>query len=127
MEQYNRCQAKLTDMALQKIDAAMMQDDETTAKQLVTSLQGAGLSVSLSTALKGRRLLGWTSRGTAYCQLVRAQNREKRLRWAQEYLGANFDNVILTDETSVQMDTHRWFCCRRRVKNRAINPALNIR
>ena len=104
---------KLTDVTLQRIDAAMEQDDETTAKELVTLLQGAGLSISLSTALKGRRLLGWTSRGTAYCQLVRAQNREKRLLWAQEHLGGSFDDVIWTDETTVQTEAHRRFCCHR--------------
>jgi hypothetical protein len=71
------------------------------------------VSISHSTALKGRHLLGRTSRGTAYCQLVRAENRAKRLRWAQEHLGANFHDVIWTDETSVQMETHRRFCCRK--------------
>ena len=91
----------------------MTRDDETTAKELVATLQDAGASVSLSTALKGRCLLGWTSRRTAYCQLVRAANREKRLRWAQENLGKNFHDVIWTDETSVQMETHRQFCCRK--------------
>ena len=104
---------KLTDGALLRIDTAMMHDDEMTAKELVASLQGAGISMSLSTALKGRRLLGWTSRGTAYCQLVRAVNRVKRLHWAQEHLGADFHDVIWTDETSVQMETHRRFCCRK--------------
>ena len=67
-----------------------MQDDETTARELVTALLGAGVSVSLSTALKGRRLLGWTRRGAAYCQLICAVNRKKRLDWAQEHLGAEF-------------------------------------
>ena len=36
---------KLIDVALQKIDTAMMQDAETTAKELVTSLRGAGVSI----------------------------------------------------------------------------------
>ena len=104
---------KLTSAALQNIDEAMEEDDETTAKELVTALRGAGVSVSTYTALKGRRLLGWTSRGTAYCQLVHAQNREKRLRWVQEYLRASFHDVIWSDETSVQIETHRRFCCRK--------------
>ena len=115
---------KLINVALQKIDTAMMQDDETTAKELVTSLRGAGVSISVSTALKGRHLLGWTSHGTAYCQLVHTQNREKRFLWAQEYLGANFNDVIWTDEPSVQMETHRRFCCRKngRYKPRPKHP-----
>ena len=55
---------KLSDVALHTIDEAMAQDDETTAKELVAVLERARVSVSLSTALKGRRSIGWTSRGT---------------------------------------------------------------
>jgi transposase len=113
---------KLTDLALQKIDGAMIEDDETTAKELVTSLQEAGVSMSLPTALKGRRLLGWTHRGTAYCQLIRAENRQKRLRWAQEHLGADFHDIIWTNETSVQMETHRRFCCREKGQKPRYKP-----
>lgn len=104
---------KLTGGALKRIDEAMLRDDETTAKELVSELREAGVCISRTTALKGRRLMGWTFRGTAYCQLVRAGNREKRLRWAQENLGATFDDVIWTDETSVQMESHRRFCSRK--------------
>ena len=82
---------KLTDDVLRKIDNVMAQDDETTAQELVTALQTTGISVSTFTALKGHRLFG---RGTAYCQLIRALNREKRLCWAQENLGAGFEDVI---------------------------------
>ena len=113
---------KLTSAALRNIDEGMEEDDETTAKELVTALRGAGVSVSTYIALKGRRLLGWTSRGTAYCQLVRAQNREKRLRWAQEYLGASFHDVIWSDETSVQIEG---FVVAKMVQSPATNPALN--
>ena len=48
-------------------------------ESLVTDLLGAGVSVSLSTALKGRRLLCWTRRGTAYCQLIRTE----KVHWKQ--------------------------------------------
>lgn len=65
-------------------------------------LQDGGASMSLSTTLKCHCLFGWTSWGTAYCQLVCVENREKRLRWAQKHLGANPHHVIWTDETSVQ-------------------------
>ena len=46
--------------------------------------------------------------------LIRAANREKRYRWALENLGAGFDDVIWSDETSVQMEPHRRFCCRKK-------------
>ena len=66
------------------------------------------------TALRGRSLLGWTRRGTAYCQTIRERNRVKRLEWAKQNLGATFENVIWTDETSVQMESHRRFHCYKR-------------
>ena len=102
---------KLSNNVLQSIENTMQEDDETTAKQLVTTLTEKGMSLCLTTALKGRRLLGWTRRGTAYCQLIRAPNRIKRLEWAQQNLGASFEDVIWSDETSVQMESHRRFHC----------------
>ena len=105
---------KLSANALQLIENSMRRDDETTAKELVATLSSNGLSVSTTTALKGRRLMGWTRRGTAYCQLIRAPNRTKRLEWACQNLGATFENVIWSDETSVQMESHRRFHCYKR-------------
>ncbi len=36
--------------------------------------------------LRGRRQLGWTYRGSAYCQLIRQANKVKRLEWARAHL-----------------------------------------
>ena len=105
---------KLSATALQSIENMMQRDDETTGKELVNTLRGNGVSVSTTTALKGRRLLGWTRRGTAYCQLIRAPNRTKRLQWARQNIGASFEDVIWSDETSVQMESHRRFHCYKR-------------
>ena len=46
----------------------MQADDETTARELVEKLQGLDISMS---SMKGRRSLGWSHRGSAYCQLIR--------------------------------------------------------
>ena len=43
----------------------MQEDDETTAHQLHRALLEAG-----STIIRGRTELGWTFRGSAYCQLM---------------------------------------------------------
>ena len=76
---------KLTAPVLQSIENAMQRDDKTTAKELVSTVHTQnGISVSTTTSLKGRRLQGWTRRGTAYCQLIRAANCTKRLEWARE-------------------------------------------
>ena len=94
----------------------MRKDDETTAMQLHTLLVNRGYRVSLRTILRCRTSLGWTFRGSSYCQLIRAQDKEKRLAWAQRYgtyKDEDFEEVIFTDECTVQLETQR-FCCRKR-------------
>ena len=38
--------------------------------------------------------------------MIRDMNKEKRLEWAQENKDENFDDVIWTDESTVQLETH---------------------
>lgn len=64
-------------------------------------------------------LLSYTNgveiQGGAYCQLIREGNKVKRLTWARQYLtegSAGFKDVVFTDETSVQLETHCRFACR---------------
>ena len=49
--------------------------------------------------------------GSAYCQMIRDPNKEKRLAWARKNIGEDFSDCIFSDETTVQMETHRRFCC----------------
>ena len=107
------CTIKMLPMIEQIIERAMQEDDETTATQLQAKLADNGIYISLATILRNRRLLGWVYRGSAYCQLIRTVNKEKRLEWARENQTDAFDDVIWSDETSVQLDTHRRFCCRK--------------
>ena len=77
------------------VDAALEQDNETTAK----ILEERGHKISISTILRCRRKLGWTYRGSAYCQLIREGNKVNRLAWAHEYIHeaeTGFNNVIYT-------------------------------
>lgn len=104
---------KLSPAILQIIEQAMQEDDETTATQLQAKLASYNVHVSLSTILRNRRQMGWVYRGSAYCQLIRNVNKQKRLEWAQEYLYDNFDDVIWSDESSIQLDCHRRYCCRK--------------
>ena len=75
----------------------MRQNDETTGMQLHTLLVGTGYNLSKRTILRCRTALGWTFRGSAYCQLIREANKSKRLEWAQQYRTDTFDNVVWTD------------------------------
>ena len=55
------------------------------------------------------------------------KNKEKRLEWERTYLHDNFDYVIWSDETTVQLVTHRRHCYQKlgeklRSKPRAKHP-----
>ena len=104
----------LTDDIKAIIEETMNNDDETTVSQLVTLLQERGHTLSMRTVLRCRTQLGWTFRGSAYCQLIREGNKVKRLAWALLHLteaAEGFRDIIFTDETSVQLEAHRRFVC----------------
>ena len=105
--------SKLSGATKELIETQMQADDETTAIQIYRLLKQHDVSVSLSTILRSRKALGWTFRGSAYCQLIRDANKVKRLAWAKQNIGKKFKNVIWTDECSVQMESHRRTCCRK--------------
>ena len=107
---------KITDEMKRIVEQQMQRDDETTAQQLHSILAGERYSVCLSTILRCRRTLGWTFRGSAYCQMIRQANKAKRLEWARAYAHeaeTGFLDVVFTDETSIQLESHRRFCCRK--------------
>lgn len=105
--------SKVTAEVKHMVEAQMILDDESTATQLCALLQSSGHSLSLRTVLRCRVQLGWTFRGSAYCQLIRDVNKVKRVLWCQENLNGDFENVIWTDECSVQLESHRRTCCRK--------------
>ena len=66
---------KLSPAILRLIDYTMCKDNETTATQLQSILATRQIYVSLSTIVRKRSELGWTYRGSAYCQLIRHANK----------------------------------------------------
>ena len=106
--------SKITGEVKNIVEEQMRANDETTAHQLHALLVSKGYGLSLRTVLRCRVALGWTFRGSAYCQLIREENKQERLEWARKNLheAANgFQDVIFTDEASIQLETHRRFCC----------------
>ena len=106
------------------VEEQMRLDDETTATQLHVLLNSRGYSLSLRTILRCRTSLGWTFRGSSYCQLIWNVNKVKRLEWAKENIGKDFGNVVWTDECSIQLSSHRWFCCQKKVKGQRTNQGM---
>ena len=106
--------SKITAEVKRIVDEKMEEDDETTAVQLHQLLINKGFNISLRTVLRCRSSLGWTFRGSSYYQLIRDVNKTKRLEWAQRYLSESkdgFKDVIWTDETTVQMESHKRYAC----------------
>ena len=106
--------SKITEEVKSIVDSQMERDDETSAVQLHALLTARGYEISLATILRCRVSLGWTFRGSSYCQLIRNVNKVKRLEWAKEHLREDFEDVIYTDECSIQFETHRRYGCRRK-------------
>uniref|UniRef100_A0A1X7U2U5 Tc1-like transposase DDE domain-containing protein n=1 Tax=Amphimedon queenslandica TaxID=400682 RepID=A0A1X7U2U5_AMPQE len=110
----------ITNDILKLVEEQMQADDETTAVQLQKILLDNGHPLSLKTILTSRRKLGWTFRGSAYCQIIREANKSKRLQWARdnldEYERNGFEDVLFTDESSIQLECHHRFCCRKKGK-----------
>ena len=91
----------------------MKKNDETMGMELQMLLKKAieGFDASVSSDLRWRNDLGWTAKGTKYCQMIREVNKEKTLKWAKDNEDTSFNNVIFTDETTVQMETQRCTSC----------------
>ena len=85
-------------------------DDELTARRLRTLLiqRYPHLKISLSMMKRWRKQNGWICTRPHYCQLIRDQNKVKRKEWCQRQLGRGetFDDVIFTDECTVQLNHH---------------------
>jgi transposase len=114
--------SKVTEEVEAIIEGQMQANDETTVAELQRLLKRQRYHLSRSTILRCRKRLGWSCRGTAYCQLIREPNREKRLTWAKENEHSEFKDAIFTDETTVQMETHRRFCCRKKSQKPRYKP-----
>ena len=100
--------SKVTAEVKQIVEEQMRLDDETTATQLHALLNSRGYSLSLMTILRCCTSLGWTFRGSSYCQLIQNAIKVKRLEWAKENIRKDFGDV---DECSIQLSIYRWFCC----------------
>ena len=103
---------KLDNQHYRFIDDCMGEDDELTATKLRDKLleRFPTLNVSVSTVKRARMELGWTAKKTRYGALVSEVNQEKRVNWCKEWMETgdmDFDDVIFSDECTVQLEAHR--------------------
>ena len=114
--------SKISEEIKRIVDEMMEEDDETSAYQIRQKLCAMGYNLSLRTILRCRKSLGWNYRGSAYCQMIRDVNKVKRLEWAKKHENDDFEDVIWTDESTIQMETHRRFCCRKQSQKPRYKP-----
>ena len=67
--------SKITQEVKELVEAQMRLDDKTIASQLHKLLVSKGYVMSFRTILCCRKDLGWTFRGSSYCQLIRTVNK----------------------------------------------------
>ena len=113
--------SKKKEEILKFVDSQMEQDDEASLEDLQLLLQREGVIVSLTSTWHWWRELGWSTKGTKYCQVVLEANTEKLLDWTK----ANVDDIYLgdlvfTDETTVQLENHRRLTCYKKGKETKI-------
>jgi hypothetical protein len=94
------------------IDNTMAENMDLTARQLYCLFKQnfSTIEVSISTIKRARLELGWICKRVKYCQLITEVNKEKRVTWCLERVTTNdleMDDVIFTDESTVQIEAHR--------------------
>ena len=104
---------KVPPEATRFIEDKMQENDEFTSRELKEKLANeCDIQISESTIRRIRRKLGWKVENARYCQLVRDVNKIKRLAFCLKAFTEKdmFQNVIFTDETSVQMEQYARVC-----------------
>ena len=109
------------------IDNSIADNDELSAadlRSLLTKKWPELKDVSLSTIKRCRKELGWVATAPRYCQLIREQNKQKRLEWCWKCVkdDDHFENVIFSDESTVALEKHGKLTFRRRNQQRKLKP-----
>ena len=117
---------KITSEMLEIIDSELQQNDELTSQQLRSHLQERfpSLHVSLPTIKRARKAKGWVCTRPHYCQVVRDLNKRKRFLWCHHLKNTNekFQNIVFTDECTVQLERHSRLCFRKQRQYRVLKP-----
>ena len=116
---YQRIRKSLNQEQYRYIDNCMAENKELTSRQLYQKLleEFPGVKTSISSVKRARRELGWVCKRSRYCALITETNKEKRLKWCEERQQTNdlqFSDVIFTDECTIQLESHRKVCYRKK-------------
>ena len=117
---------KLSNEMLQFINLQLQENDKLTSRQLQSSLKERYplLNVSLPTIRRARKKPRWVCTKLHYCQLIHDLNKRKCYLWCQclQRMNEKYENVIFTDECTVQLERHSHICFRKRHQCRQLKP-----
>lgn len=95
------------------IDVKMTENNESTAGELSAMIyRDMDLLVPARTIARIRRKIGWRHVSVKYAQMVREANRLPRVKFSEDIVNGHrrFDNVIFSDECTVQLESNRRRC-----------------
>ena len=119
VEEPKKCNAKkkVTEEIKKYIDMRLEQNDELNSTVLVNEIAAKfNVTVCTSTIRQHRAKLGWTKSTPRYVQLIKRVNTVKRYNFAVACFARreSFNDVIFSDECTIQMDQHHTLCFRKR-------------
>ena len=104
----------------------MLENDELNTRDLAAKLKSKFPESKMSVATVGRirKELGWTKTAPRYCQMIRDVNQLKRLEWCKARLAGKeqFETVIFTDESTIQIERHSRRCYHKKGEPRKLKP-----
>ncbi|XP_064633633.1 uncharacterized protein LOC135491590 [Lineus longissimus] len=92
------------------IDRQLKTNDEYTTAELAAIYEEEyNITISRSTISRARQKAGWKICGAKYCQIVKPQNKIKRMEYALKCLAEQetFEDMIFSDKSSVWLERHR--------------------
>lgn len=88
-----------------RINQWLTENNELTINDILLKLASEGVNVSRSCVGRALKRMGWTAHATRYCQLIRENNKLKRVEFCQKLMqdGDTLDDVVFTDECMIQL------------------------
>ena len=103
---------------------ALENDPFQSSRDILRLLQSRGTSISQESARNVISAAGFTYANTRYCQMIRESNQLKRLEFCNRLIDSNdaLEDVIFTDETSVQLNQNVNVSYRKKSAARTMKP-----
>jgi hypothetical protein len=101
---------------LEMIKCMFAADPTQSCTDVQRALAARDVHVSKTTALKAIDMAGYTHSSPRYCGMVRGPNLVKRTEFCMELIRSNekFDDVIFTDESTIQLNDNKSVCYRQK-------------